>query len=85
MAVDQAERKAGSEGGKPGAAPGWKAAVVREIKGRPFAYGVLAAFVVLGPIITLMIFPDAPPAAAIIGGLAFGVYGALCAVPQKFM
>lgn len=85
MAVDHVDRVDGPERGKPAEKKGLKARIVSEIKGRPFAYGVLAAFVFLGPIITMMIFPEAPPAAAIVGGLAFGVYGALCAVPQKFM
>lgn len=59
--------------------------IVREIKGRPFAYSVLGVSLVVGPILAVMIFPQAPPAAAAVGGLLFGVYGALCAVPQKFM
>lgn len=59
--------------------------IVKEVKGRPFAYSVLAVSLVAGPIIATMIFPQAPPGAAAVGGLLFGVYGALCAVPQKFM
>ena len=59
--------------------------IINEVKGRPFAYSVLAVSLVAGPILAVMIFPQAPPAAAAIGGLLFGVYGALCAVPQKFM
>lgn len=64
---------------------GWAQKLVAEVKGRPFAYGVLAAFVVLGPLLAILIFPEAPPAVVAVGGLAFGVYAALCAVPQKFM
>jgi len=63
----------------------WKQTLVSEVKSRPFGYSVLAAFVVGGPFIAIMIFPEAPPAVAAVGGLAFGVYAALCAVPQKFM
>ena len=59
--------------------------IVKEVKGRPFAYSVLAVALVAGPVFAVMIFPQAPPAAAAIGGLLFGVYGAVCAVPQKFM
>lgn len=62
-----------------------KQAIVREVRSRPFAYIVLALFLVGGPILATMIFPQAPPAAAAVGGLAFGVYAALCSVPQKFM
>lgn len=63
----------------------WKAGIVREVKSHPFGYAVLAAFIVVGPILAIMIFPEAPPAVVAVGGLAFGVYAALCAVPQKFM
>jgi hypothetical protein len=63
----------------------WRAALVREVKSRPFAYSVLALSLLVGPMLAVMIFPEAPPAAAAVGGLAFGVYAALCAVPQKFM
>jgi hypothetical protein len=59
--------------------------LVKEVRSRPFGYSVLAAFLVGGPFISMLIFPEAPPAVAAVGGLAFGVYAALCAVPQKFM
>jgi len=60
-------------------------ALVRELRSRPFGYIVLGLFVVAGPILAPFIFPQAPPAVAVIGGLAFGAYAALCAVPQKFL
>lgn len=59
--------------------------LLAEVKNHTFGYAVLAIFVVAGPIAAPFLFPQAPPAAAIAGGLAFGVYAALCAVPQKFM
>lgn len=59
--------------------------LMREVKSHPFGYGVLAAFIVIGPALVMMIFPEAPPAVVVVGGLAFGIYAALCAVPQKFM
>ncbi len=62
-----------------------KANVVKEVRTHPFGYAVLAVFVIGGPFISILIFPEAPPAVAAVGGLAFGVYAALCAVPQKFM
>ncbi len=65
--------------------PSWKARVIAELKSRPFGYTVLALFLIAGPIAAPYLFPQAPPAAAIIGGLAFGVYAALSAVPQKFL
>lgn len=89
MPDTQVERKA--EGKATGVAPVqsvWqrrRQAVVHEVKSHPFGYGVLAAFIVIGPALIMMIFPEAPPAVVVVGGLAFGVYAALCAVPQKFM
>ena len=63
----------------------WKAALVREVKSHPFGYGVLAVAVAAGPFLILMIFPEVSALQAVVGGIAFGVYLALCAVPQKFM
>lgn len=72
-----------AEGSEP--RPPFKERLWFEIKTHPFGYVVLAIFVVAGPIAAPFLFPQAPPAAAILGGLAFGVYAALSAVPQKFM
>lgn len=65
--------------------PSFRERLLAEVKNHTFGYAVLAIFVVAGPIAAPFLFPQAPPAAAIAGGLAFGVYAALCAVPQKFM
>ncbi len=62
-----------------------RAALIAEVKGRPFAYSVMAVGLVLGPVLIRMIFPDVTLLQSIVGGLAFGVYAALSAVPQKFM
>ena len=59
--------------------------IIHEVRTHPFGYSVLAIFLVAGPILAPFLFPEAPPAAAAVGGLAFGLYAALCAVPQKFM
>ena len=74
-------------GEKPGAnAPrSWSQAILNEIKNRPFAYSVMAVALVMGPVLIKMIFPEVTTLQAIVGGLAFGVYAALSAVPQKFM
>lgn len=56
-----------------------------EVTSRPFAYFVLAVFLVAGPVVTHFLFPEAPTGVGVVGGLAFGVYAALCAVPQKFI
>ncbi len=59
-------------------------AIGRELRDHAFAYGVVAAFLVAGPIAVAMIFPEASPWLGLVGGLVFGVYAALCAVPDKF-
>jgi len=59
--------------------------VIKEVRTHPFGYTVLAIFLVAGPLLAPLIFPQAPPAVAIVGGLAFGLYAALSAVPQKFL
>jgi len=56
-----------------------------EVRSRPMAYGVLAVFVLAGPVVARLLFPEAPPAVGIVGGLVFGAYAAMCAVPQKFL
>jgi hypothetical protein len=63
----------------------WKDALIAEVRSHPFGYGVLAVALLVGPFLITMIFPEVTPVQAVIGGIAFGVYGALCAVPQKFM
>ena len=74
-----------TENGSTPADAGWKSVFVREIRSHKFGYGVLAVALVAGPILITMIFPEVTPIQAVVGGLAFGVYSALCAVPQKFM
>jgi hypothetical protein len=61
------------------------AAVLHEVRTHPFGYTVMLLFVLAGPVAAPFLFPQAPPAVAIVGGLAFGIYAALCAVPQKFL
>lgn len=63
----------------------WRASFANEVRTHPFGYAVLAVFLVGGPFLSVLIFPEAPPVVAAVGGLAFGAYAALCAVPQKFM
>jgi hypothetical protein len=79
--------RAKSEGENPEEEPSrsWGGALIREMRSHPFGYVVLALFVIAGPIAVTFLFPQAPTAVAIIGGLAFGAYAALCAVPQKFI
>ncbi|MCL4686331.1 hypothetical protein KJ059_16455 [Myxococcota bacterium] len=60
------------------------ASVARELREHMFAYGVVAVFLAAGPLAVAMIFPEASPLLGLVGGLVFGVYAALCAVPDKF-
>jgi hypothetical protein len=84
-AMDRVERaNAGAETAKAmegSSASSWKEALLGEVRSHPFGYVVLGLFVMAGP----LLFPQAPPAVAAVGGLAFGLYAALCAVPQKFL
>ena len=65
--------------------PPLRARLWAELRSRPMAYIVLAIFLVAGPVATHFLFPEAPTGVGLIGGLAFGAYAALCAVPQKFL
>jgi len=58
----------------------WRA----EVRRHAIAYGVVAAFMVIGPLLVRMIFPEAPLLLGLIGGLLFGLYAALSAVPDRF-
>lgn len=49
------------------------------------AYAVVAVFLVIGPLLVYLIFPNASPLLGLIGGLAFGIYAALSAVPDRFL
>ena len=55
-----------------------------EVRARPIAYAVLVVFMLAGPVVTSVVFPDAPLAVGLIGGMAFGAWAAFCAVPGEF-
>ena len=73
-----------------GAAPpprriaGFVAGVGRELRAHAVAYSVLAFFAAAGPLLVSWIFPGVTPWAGVVGGLAFGIYAALCAMPGRF-
>ncbi len=70
----------------PSIAPkSFKEKLEAEVRSHPFGYGVLAVGLVMGPILLKMIFPEITTLQAVVGGLAFGVYITLSAVPQKFV
>lgn len=60
-------------------------AVVREVRGHPVAYSVLFTFLLCGPLLAKLIFPEAPLGALVLGGIFLGAYAAFCAVPGEFL
>jgi len=67
------------------AARSWPTAIAEELREHPMAYLVMLLFVVAGPVVTTVLFPDAPRGAGLFGGIAFGVYAALCAMPGRYL
>jgi hypothetical protein len=68
----------------PTAKPGVFERLRAEVRRHALAYGILLAFLVIGPVLVHLIFPDVSPLLGVVGGLAFGVYAALSAVPDRF-
>ncbi len=62
----------------------WPQAIAAELREHPMAYVVLALFVVAGPVVTHFLFPEAPRGVGLVGGIAFGAYAALSAMPGRF-
>jgi hypothetical protein len=56
-----------------------------EVKRHPYAYILTAVFAVAGAVLAPLLFPAATPAMGLFGGLALGIYAALCTVPNKFL
>lgn len=65
--------------------PSRAARVWAELRRHPYAYLVTVAFAVAGAVAAPMLFHGATPAMGAVGGMALGVYAALCAVPNKFL
>lgn len=63
----------------------WHRIALDEVRARPLSYLLMAAFLVGGPVAAHFLFPQAPFGVGIVGGLAFGIYAALCTAPQKFI
>ena len=68
-----------------GAPRSWPRAIAAEIRQHRGAYVVLLLFVVAGPVVTALVFPGAPRGVGLVGGIAFGAYAALCAMPGRFL
>jgi hypothetical protein len=69
---------------KPKGPARWLAGIRRELRTHVVAYSVLALFAAAGPLVVRFIFPNVTPWVGVVGGLAFGIYAALCAVPDRF-
>jgi hypothetical protein len=67
-----------------GAPARWLAALRGELRTHAVAYTILALFAATGPFVVSWMFPDVSPWVGVVGGLALGVYAALCAVPDRF-
>jgi hypothetical protein len=67
-----------------GLAGRWLAALRHELRTHAVAYVVLAGFAATGPLVVWWIFPGVTPWVGVVGGLALGIYAALCAVPDRF-
>ncbi len=57
----------------------------QELRRHPYAYAVAVVFAVAGAVLAPILIPEASPWMGAVGGLAMGVYAALCAVPNKFL
>ena len=58
--------------------------VRHEWQNHRFGYSVVLAFALAGPVLVHFLFEEVTPWVGVFGGIAFGVYAALCAVPDKF-
>jgi hypothetical protein len=56
-----------------------------ELRRHSYAYILTLVFGVAGAIIMPLLIPEASPWMGAAGGLALGIYAALCAVPNKFL
>jgi hypothetical protein len=56
-----------------------------EVRRHPYAYIVLVVFAVTGAVVAPLLFPAATPGMGLVGGLALGIYAAICTVPNKFL
>ena len=61
----------------------WRAVVADDVRSHLLAYVAVAGMCVMGPIFAHMIFPEAPTALVVFGGIAFGVHIGFCALADK--
>jgi hypothetical protein len=59
--------------------------MTEELRSHAYGYALLGLFTLAGPLVTLWFFPEAPSGLGVVGGLAFGIHAALCAVPNKLI
>ena len=61
----------------------WRVALIDDVRSHLLAYLAVAGFCVLGPVLAHMIFPEAPTALVVFGGVVFGVHFGFCALADK--
>lgn len=65
--------------------PKRRSRVWTEVRRHPYAYILTLVFALAGAVLAPLLFPEATPGMGVAGGLALGVYAALCTVPNKFL
>ena len=61
------------------------AALRDELRSRVLTYVAVVAFAAIGPVLAHMIFPEAPLALVVFGGVALGVFFAFSALSDKLL
>jgi hypothetical protein len=65
--------------------PAVLAKIVDELRRHRVGYLVVGGFAAAGPFATAYLFPEASLGVSVFGGVLFGSYAGLCAVPEKFL
>ena len=65
--------------------PKRRSRIWNEVRRHPYAYILTVVFAVGGAVLAPLLFEAATPGMGLAGGLALGIYAALCAVPNKFL
>jgi hypothetical protein len=63
---------------------GWRHSAAEEVRTHPLGYAVLGIFMLGGPVLISAVFPEAPLKVLLGGGVIFGAFAALMAVPDQF-
>lgn len=61
------------------------AKIVDELRRHRLGYLVVGGFAAAGSFASAILFPEASLGMSVFGGVLFGSYAGLCAVPEKFL